>query len=57
VEAVYSAANLTEKDVRRSYLPLVSIVPIISTYLFLDTNYAPTPWIQVLSAPQEYRKS
>jgi len=31
VEAVYLAANLTDKDVRRSYkLPIVSIVPIIN---------------------------
>ena len=58
VEAVYLAANLTDKDVRRSYkLPIVSIVPIISTYLFLDSYHIPTPWIQMISVPWAYRKS
>ncbi|KIM42262.1 hypothetical protein M413DRAFT_444696 [Hebeloma cylindrosporum] len=30
IEEVYSATTLTEKDVRRSYLPIISIIPIIS---------------------------
>jgi len=58
VEAVYSAAQLTEKDIRRSDLPLVSIIPIISTYFFLPNfGHIPTPWIQIVLALQLYRKS